>query len=65
MATKAKSTAVQTTPAQSPREFLVSKGFTPGARGRFSKDMVLALQAAGYPVKAPKERSKVVSTPLT
>ena len=65
MATKtAKSTAVQTTPAQSPREFLVSKGFTPGARGRFSLEMVKALQAAGYPVKAPKERSKVVSTPL-
>ena len=49
---------------QSPREFLVSKGFTPGARGRFSADMVKALQDAGYPVKAPKERSKVTSTPL-
>jgi hypothetical protein len=62
MATK--STAVQTTPTQSPREFLVTKGFKPGARGRFSTDMVKALQEAGYPVKAPKERSKVVSTPL-
>ena len=63
MATKstAKSTA---TPTQSAREFLVTKGFTPGARGRFSTEMVLALQAAGYPVKAPKERSKVTSTPL-
>jgi hypothetical protein len=59
----AKNTAATTT--QSPREFLVSKGFTPGARGRFSTEMVKALQDAGYPVKSPKERSKVQSVPLS
>lgn len=52
------------TPVVSAREFLVSKGFKPGARGRFSTDMVKALQDAGYPIKAPKERTKVTAIPL-
>ena len=54
-------TATSLVPA---REFLVTKGFKPGARGRFSTDMVQALQDAGYPIKTPKERTKVTSIPL-
>jgi hypothetical protein len=63
MATK-KTTTATATPTVPAREFLVSKGFTPGARGRFSTEMVKVLQDAGYPIKAPKERSKVTSVPL-
>ena len=62
MAKKTETAAVAPTiPA---REYLVSKGIKPGARGRFSTEMVKALQDAGYPIKAPKERSKVQSVPL-
>ena len=50
------------------REYLVSKGFKPGARGRFSAEMIQALKASGLefdrPVKDPKPRTKKVSTPL-
>jgi hypothetical protein len=51
------------------REYLISKGFNPGARGRFSAEMIKVLQDSGLeftrPVKEPKERSKVTSIPLT
>lgn len=61
----AKNTETATATSLMPaREFLVTKGFKPGARGRFSTDMVQALQDAGYPIKAPKERTKVTSIPL-
>lgn len=50
------------------REYLISKGFKPGARGRFSAEMIQALKDSGLtftrPVKDPKPRTKVVSTPL-
>jgi hypothetical protein len=46
------------------RAYLISKGFTPGKRGRFSLEQIQALREAGYPVKDPKPRSKVSSTPL-
>lgn len=53
---------------QDAREYLVGKGFKPGARGRFSKEMIAALKESGLefsrPVKDAKPRSKVVSTPL-
>jgi hypothetical protein len=53
---------------QDAREYLVSKGFTPGKRGRFSTEMITALKESGLefnrPVKEPKARTKVVSTPL-
>lgn len=46
------------------RAYLVSKGFTPGKRGRFSVEQIAALREAGYPVKDPKPRGKVTATPL-
>jgi hypothetical protein len=50
------------------REFLVSKGFKPGARGRFSAEMIQALKDSGLeftrPVKDPKSRTKSQSVPL-
>lgn len=50
------------------RQYLISKGFTPGARGRFSNEMVKALKDSGLtfnrPVKDAKPRSKVSSVPL-
>jgi hypothetical protein len=50
------------------REYLVSKGFKPGARGRFSSEMIQALKESGLefsrPVKDPKPRAKVESVPL-
>jgi hypothetical protein len=50
------------------RQYLVSKGFTPGARGRFSKEMIQALKDSGLtfkrPIKDPKERTAGTSTPL-
>lgn len=53
---------------QDARQYLVSKGFTPGARGRFSKEMIQALKDSGLeftrPIKEPKARAKVSSTPL-
>ena len=54
---------------QDARQYLVSKGFKPGARGRFSTEMIQALKASGLeftkPINDPKPRSKVVSTPLS
>ena len=51
------------------REYLVSKGFKPGARGRFSAEMIQALKDSGLefnrPVKDPKQRTPKVSVPLT
>jgi hypothetical protein len=53
---------------QDARSYLVSKGFTPGARGRFSKEMIQALKDSGLefsrPIKDPKPRGKVFNTPL-
>jgi hypothetical protein len=53
---------------QDARQYLISKGFTPGARGRFSKEMIQALKDSGLeftrPVKEPKQRSKDTSVPL-
>lgn len=50
------------------REYLVSKGFKPGTRGRFSSEMIQALKESGLefnrPVKDPKPRAKVESVPL-
>jgi hypothetical protein len=50
------------------REYLVSKGFKPGARGRFSAEMIQALKDSGLefnrPIKDPKPRTKVESVPL-
>jgi hypothetical protein len=50
------------------REYLVTKGFKPGARGRFSIEMIQALKDSGLefdrPVKDPKPRSKVASVSL-
>jgi hypothetical protein len=51
------------------RTYLVSKGFKPGARGRFSAEMIQALKDSGLeftrPIKDPKPRSKATTTPLT
>jgi len=56
------------TTKQDARTYLISKGFTPGARGRFSKEMIQALKDSGLefskPIKDPKPRSKASSTPL-
>jgi len=53
---------------QDARTYLVSKGFKPGARGRFSKEMIQALKDSGLeftkPIKEPKARSKGTSLPL-
>lgn len=50
------------------REYLVSKGFKPGARGRFSAEMIQALKDSGLeferPVKDPKQRTPKGSIPL-
>lgn len=46
-----------TTSTQTPREYLVAKGFTPGARGRFSAEQIAALREGGFSVKEPKVRS--------
>jgi len=50
------------------RQYLVSKGFTPGTRGRFSSEMIKALQESGLeftrPIKEPKARDKSNSVPL-
>jgi hypothetical protein len=51
------------------RQYLVSKGFTPGTRGRFSKEMIQALKDSGLtfkrPIKDPKERTASNSVPLS
>lgn len=53
---------------QDARAYLVSKGFNPGSRGRFSAEMIQVLKDSGLefkrPIKEPKQRSKVSSTPL-
>ena len=50
------------------REYLISKGFTPGSRGRFSAEQIQALKDSGLtftrPIKDPKPRTKVSSVPL-
>jgi hypothetical protein len=50
------------------REYLVSKGFKPGARGRFSAEMIQALKDSGLefnrPIKDPKPRTKAESVNL-
>ena len=57
------------TTKQDARTYLVSKGFKPGARGRFSTEMIKALKDSGLeftrPVKDPKPRTKETSVPLT
>jgi hypothetical protein len=53
---------------QDAREYLISKGFKPGARGRFSAEMIQALKDSKLeftrPIKDPKPRSKAQSVPL-
>ena len=53
---------------QSARAYLVSKGFNPGSRGRFSAEMIQVLKDSGLtftrPIKDPKPRTKVSNTPL-
>lgn len=50
------------------RSYLIEKGFTPGARGRFSTEMIQVLKDSGLeftrPVKDPKPRAKVESLSL-
>ena len=50
------------------RTYLVSKGFKPGARGRFSTEMIQVLKDSGLefnrPIKDPKPRSKANAVPL-
>jgi len=50
------------------REYLVSKGFKPGARGRFSAEMIQTLKDSGLefnrPIKDPKPRTKAESVNL-
>ena len=54
--------------AANAREYLVSKGFVPGKRGRFSSEMVQALKDSGLeftrPIKDPKVRTKAATVPL-
>ena len=54
---------------QDAREYLISKGFKPGARGRFSAEMIQALKDSGLeftrPVRDPKPRAKAQSVPLS
>ena len=50
------------------REYLTSKGFNPGARGRFSTEMLQVLKDSGLeftrPIRDPKVRTKGESVPL-
>ena len=52
----------------SQRDYLVQNGFKPGARGRFSTEMIQALKDSGLeftkPIKDPKARTKVNAVPL-
>lgn len=56
------------TTKQDARQYLISQGFKPGARGRFSTEMIQALKDSKLeftkPIKDPKPRSKSASTPL-
>ena len=53
---------------QDAREYLITKGFKPGARGRFSAEMIKALKDSNLeftrPIKDPKPRSKAQTVPL-
>jgi len=50
------------------RTYLISKGFNPGARGRFSAEMIKVLKESGLeftrPIKDPKPRGTVQSVSL-
>ena len=50
------------------RDYLIQNGFKPGARGRFSTEMIQALKDSGLtftkPIKDPKPRGKSFSAPL-
>ena len=54
---------------QDARKYLISKGFNPGSRGRFSKEMIQTLKDSGLtftrPIKEPKARAKVSTVPLS
>ena len=54
---------------QDARKYLISKGFNPGSRGRFSAEMITALKESGLtftrPIKEPKARTKVSAVPLS
>jgi len=45
---------------QSQRDYLIEKGFKPGSRGRFSKEMIQALKDSNLiftkPIKDPKPK---------
>lgn len=53
---------------QDARTYLISKGFKPGARGRFSLEMIQALKDSGLeftkPIKDPKPRTPKQHVPL-
>jgi hypothetical protein len=53
---------------QDARTYLISKGFKPGARGRFSLEMIQALKDSGLeftkPIKDPKQRTPKQHVPL-
>lgn len=50
------------------REYLVTKGFNPGSRGRFSKEMIQVLKDSGLtftrPIRDPKPTTKANKVPL-
>lgn len=54
---------------QDARAYLVSKGFNPGSRGRFSAEMIQVLKDSGLtfkrPIKEPKARTKTANVPLS
>ena len=49
---------------QNARQYLISKGFKPGARGRFSLEMIQALKDSGLtftrPIRDPKPHKATV-----
>ena len=53
---------------QDARQYLVSKGFTPGQRGRFSKEQIKALKESGLEfttvIRDPKPYNKKPAVPL-
>ena len=54
---------------QNARTYLISKGFNPGSRGRFSSEMIQVLKDSGLtftrPIKDPKPRTKASTVPLS
>ena len=54
---------------QDARKYLISKGFNPGSRGRFSNEMIQTLKDSGLtftrPIKDAKPRTKVSAVPLS